>query len=135
MRRVISQLGTIAGLNAHVVNAYATSSITRWSDPAAYDLTNVTSPVWSGSYTSASSGTLATTSTAAQDQYLFWDQLHPTETGHQAIADLGEQLLSGSFPLIVTDTTTKQTSTQQDSPTPARSAACSSNTSASPPTA
>ena len=32
---------------------------------------------------------------AAQDQYLFWDHLHPTETGHQAIASLAEQQLGG----------------------------------------
>ena len=48
-----------------------------------------------GNYTSSSSGTLATTGTTAQDQYLFWDHLHPTETGHQAIAALAEQDLSG----------------------------------------
>jgi phospholipase/lecithinase/hemolysin len=112
---LISQLGAIAGLNAHVIDAYDLID-NAVSNPAAYGLTNVISPVWSGSYTSASSGTLATTSTAAQDQYLFWDQLHPTETGHQAIADLGEQLLSGSFPLIVTDTTTNQTSTPTGQP-------------------
>jgi phospholipase/lecithinase/hemolysin len=112
---LISQLGTIAGLNAHVIDAYGLTN-NAVSDPAAYGLTNVTSPVWSGSYTSASSGTLATTSTAEQDQYLFWDQLHPTETGHQAIADLGEQLLSGSPPLVVTNTLTNQTSTPTGQP-------------------
>ena len=80
---------------------------TDWStsavaDPAAYGLTNVTSPVWTGNYTSAS-GTLAATTPAAQDQYLFWDQLHPTETGHQAIADAAEQLLLRDSPVSVSE--------------------------------
>jgi len=104
---LISQLGTIAGLNAHVIDAYGLID-NAVADPSAYGLVNVTSPVWSGSYTSASSRTLATTSTAAQDQYLFWDQLHPTEAGHPLIADIGEQLLSGVPSLTVTDTTTGQ---------------------------
>ena len=66
------------------------------ADPAAYGLSNVTSPVWSGNFTDSGSGTLASTDTATQDKYLFWDQLHPTETGHMAVAALAEQLLGGS---------------------------------------
>ncbi len=105
-----SQLGTIAGVNAHVIDAFGLTDAAV-ANPAAYNLTNVTSPVWSGNYTDAGSGTLATTSIAAQNQYLFWDQLHPTEAGHQALADLSEQTLSGSAPLNVTNTTTNQTTT------------------------
>ncbi|MFL5283870.1 MAG: SGNH/GDSL hydrolase family protein [Rhodopila sp.] len=104
---LISQLGTIAGVNAHVIDAYGLID-NAVANPSAYGLTNTTTPVWSGSYTNASSGTLATTSTAAQDQYLFWDQLHPTETGHQLLAGTAEQLLSGVPPLTVADTTTGQ---------------------------
>ena len=82
----------------------------------AYGLTNVTSPVWTGNFTSASSGTLATSNVAAQDQFLFWDSLHPTETGHQAIADLAEEQLSGTPVLAVEDTTTDQPVTASGTP-------------------
>lgn len=112
---LINQLGTIAGLDAHVIDAYALID-NAVADPSAYGLTNVSSPVWSGNYTSASSGILATTSIAAQNQYLFLDQLHPTETGHQAIADTGEQLLSGVPPLTIADITTGQPVTVNGQP-------------------
>ena len=103
-----SQLASVTGTSSlHVIDAY-TLVDNAVANPAAYGLTNVTSPVWSGNYTSASSGTLATSSVAAQDQYLFWDHLHPTETGHQAVADLAEQQLSGTPVLSVEDTTTGQ---------------------------
>jgi phospholipase/lecithinase/hemolysin len=105
-----SQLATIASadaLNVHVVGAYALTDAAV-ADPAAYGLTNVTTPVWSGNFTSSSSGTLAVTGAAAQDQYLFWDSLHPTETGHQALADMAEEQLSGVPVLSVQDTTTGQ---------------------------
>jgi phospholipase/lecithinase/hemolysin len=72
-------------VNVHVIDAYALID-SAVADPAAYGLTNVASPVWSGNFTSSSSGTLAASTAAAQDKYLFWDELHPTETGHQAIA-------------------------------------------------
>jgi phospholipase/lecithinase/hemolysin len=102
-----TQLGTIGSAAIHIVDAYQLVDNAA-ADPAAYGLTNTTSAVWSGSYTSASSGTLATTDPATQDQYLFWDHLHPTEAGHQAIAEAAEQQLSGTAPLTVTDTTTNQ---------------------------
>jgi len=104
------QLATIAstdGINASVVDAY-TLLDNAIADPAAYGFTNVTTPVWSGNYVLANSGTLAATGAAAQDQYLFFDHLHPTEAGHQAIADLAEQDLSGKPVLTVDDTTTGQ---------------------------
>ncbi len=93
-----SQLAGIATadkVNVNVIDAYQLID-NAVADPAAYGLTNVTSPVWSGNYTDAGSGTLAVTGTAAQDQYLFWDHLHPTETGHAAIAALAEQQLGGA---------------------------------------
>jgi phospholipase/lecithinase/hemolysin len=90
------QLAVVAsgnGIAVNIVDAYGLVDAAV-ANPAAYGLTNVTSPVWSGTYSSDASGTLATTDVAAQDQYLFWDQLHPTETGHQGLAALGEQALA-----------------------------------------
>jgi phospholipase/lecithinase/hemolysin len=102
-----SQLATITGINVHVVDAFQMID-NAVADPAAFGLTNVTSAVWSGNFTSPSSGTLAVTGAAAQDQFLFWDHLHPTETGHQALADAAEQQLSGMPPLVIGDTSTGQ---------------------------
>lgn len=105
-----SQLAALASADAvkvHVVDAYGLVD-SAVADPALYGLTNVTSPVWSGNYTSSTSGTLAATTPAAQDQYLFWDQLHPTETGHQAIADAAEQQLSGTPAISVRNVSTGQ---------------------------
>jgi phospholipase/lecithinase/hemolysin len=47
------------------------------ADPAAYGLTDVRDPVWTGGFTQGSAGTL-NASGAAQNQYLFFDKLHPT---------------------------------------------------------
>lgn len=95
---LISQLASLAsadGLNVQVVDVFQLID-NAILNPAAYGLTNVTSPVWSGNYTSGSSGTLAVTGTAAQDQYLFWDHVHPTASGHQLIATAAEVDLGGS---------------------------------------
>ncbi len=113
-----SQLATIASadtVNVHVIDTYQLID-NAVANPAAYGLTNVTSPVWTGNFTSASSGTLATSNVAAQDQFLFWNSLHPTETGHQAIADLAEEQLSGTPVLAVDDTTTDQPVTASGTP-------------------
>ncbi len=88
-----AQLATIAGLDAHVIDAYGLID-SAVADPAAYGLANASTPVWSGNFTSAGSGTLSSTNVAVQDQNLFWDHLHPTETGHQAIATAAEQALN-----------------------------------------
>jgi phospholipase/lecithinase/hemolysin len=115
-----SQLATIASAGAVRIQVVDVNALlnTAIANPAVYGLTNVTAPVWSGNNTSASSGTLAVSGTAAQDQYLFWDALHPTETGHQAIADLAEQQLGGTPVLVVGDTTTGRPVVAQGQPYP-----------------
>jgi len=55
------------------------------ANPAAYGFTDVTQPVWTGNLTSSSSGTLQA-SGAAQNQYLFFDSLHPTAQAHATLA-------------------------------------------------
>ena len=56
------------------------------ADPAKFGVTNVTTPVWTGDYVNPLSGHLNATGHAAQDKFLFFDHLHPTETGHLALA-------------------------------------------------
>lgn len=104
-----SQLSPLvtSGITLNVVDEYALLD-NGVANPADYGLTNTTRPVWSGNFTSASSGTLAATDPAAQNQYLFFDSLHPTETGQQATAHLAESQLIGGPVLAVTDTTTHQ---------------------------
>jgi len=53
------------------------------ADPAAYGFTNVTSPALVGS-----------TPAPNPDQYLFWDDIHPTRVGHALLGDLAARLLS-----------------------------------------
>ena len=89
-----SQLPGVAGISATVVDAYGLID-SAVADPTAYGVSNVTTPVWSGNFEDASSGTLSSTNVLTQDQSLFFDSLHPTETGHQAIAALAEQALAG----------------------------------------
>jgi phospholipase/lecithinase/hemolysin len=58
-------------------------------------LTNVTQPVWTGNLTDPDSGALAA-SGSAQSGYLFFDDLHPTATGHAILADGVTQSLTGT---------------------------------------
>jgi len=88
-----SRLATIASsdsLDVTIIDAFGLID-NAVADPAAYGLGNVTSPVWTGTYGGGpGSGSLAATG-SAQDQYLFFDHLHPTETGELAVAALAEQ--------------------------------------------
>jgi phospholipase/lecithinase/hemolysin len=65
------------------------------ANPAAFGLTNVTTPVWSGNTTDPLSGTLQAATLAAQDKFLFWDALHPTEAVHQLLATAAGAILFG----------------------------------------
>ena len=76
------------------LNTYALLD-TAIAGPATYGLTNVTQSVWNGNLTSSHSGTLAATG-AAQAGYLFFDDLHPTATGHALLATAATQSLTGT---------------------------------------
>jgi phospholipase/lecithinase/hemolysin len=103
----IASAGASTGVVVHVVDTFQLLN-SAIANPASFGLVNATSPVWSGNFTSAGSGSLAVTGTAAQNQFLFFDRLHPTETGHQALADAAEQQLSGLPVLTVQDITKGQ---------------------------
>ena len=106
---LITQLGTIASptVNVKVVDSYALLD-NAIANPGIYGLTNVTSGVWNGNYADSNSGKIVAAGAAAQNQYLYFDYLHPTESGHQAIAALAEQDLSGTPVLTVTNASTGQ---------------------------
>jgi phospholipase/lecithinase/hemolysin len=66
---------------------------TAVANPGAYGLTNVTQPIWNGNLTDSHSGTLAATG-AAQSGYLYFDDLHPSATGHSLLASAVTQTLT-----------------------------------------
>lgn len=111
----LAGLASASGARILVVDAYTLLN-DAVANPAAYGLTDVTSVVWNGNNGDANSGTLAANGAAAQDQYLFFDPVHPTEAGHGAIADLAEQQLSGVPVLAVVDTTTGRPVTAHGQP-------------------
>jgi phospholipase/lecithinase/hemolysin len=65
------------------------------ANPGAFGFTNVTQPVWTGNFTSSTSGTLAATG-SAQNGYLFFDDLHPTAATHALLAASVTQTLTGT---------------------------------------
>lgn len=83
----LAALAAQDGIDIHILNAYALIN-QAVVDPAAFGLTNVTQPVWTGNYDNPLSGHLNAQG-SAQNGYLFFDQLHPTETGHLALASAG----------------------------------------------
>ena len=112
-----SQLAAVAsanGVRIQIVDSY-TLLDAAIASPAAYGLTNVAAPVYAGDNGNFS-GALAASGAAAQDQYLFFDSVHPTETGHGAIADLAEQQLSGVPVLAAVDSTTGRPAAAQGQP-------------------
>jgi phospholipase/lecithinase/hemolysin len=82
-----SGLGSLSAadyLSIDLVNAFGLID-RAVADPGKYGLTNVKTPVWTGNFENPFSGTLHATG-PAQNSYLFFDHLHPTETGHLALA-------------------------------------------------
>jgi phospholipase/lecithinase/hemolysin len=64
------------------------------ASPGTYGFTNATSPVWTGNLTDPSSGVLQA-SGSAQNQYVFFDAMHPTAQAHSLLADAAMQQLTG----------------------------------------
>ena len=88
----LSGLAATDHLSLHLVDAYSLLD-SGIANPAAYGLTNVTQPVWTGNYYNPLSGTLNATS-SAQNGYLFFDSIHPTATGHAIIANAAHASLT-----------------------------------------
>jgi phospholipase/lecithinase/hemolysin len=66
------------------------------ANPGAHGFTNVTEPVWTGNLTDPNSGTLNATG-SAQNQFLFFDPLHPTAQAHALLASGIAQGLAGGM--------------------------------------
>ena len=83
----LTSLGLADHLSIHLIDAFALID-NAVAHPAQYGYTNVTTPVWTGDFINPFSGTLNAYSASAQNHYLFFDHLHPTETGHEGLAAL-----------------------------------------------
>src|SRR5271167_2869454 len=78
-----SQLSGVTGATITIENT-DTLIDQAVQSPSAFGLTDVTDPVWTGNIGFDTGGTLATSDPAVQDTHLFFDHLHPTETGQLA---------------------------------------------------
>jgi phospholipase/lecithinase/hemolysin len=84
--------------NVHIVIDDAFSMMdSAVANPGSYGLTNVTSPVYTGSSSSFVSADLASTNPTVQNTYLFFDKEHPTETGETALAQVAQLALAACF--------------------------------------
>lgn len=83
----LASLAASDGFNYNLVDAYSVDD-SAVSNPLAYGYSNVTTPVWSGSFTSDTGGVLSSNVTAVQNRNLFFDQYHLTETGHADYANI-----------------------------------------------
>jgi phospholipase/lecithinase/hemolysin len=90
----LQQIMASGAASVDYINTYAMLDAAA-TNPAAYGFTNVTQPVWNGNLTDSHSGTLAATG-AAQNGFLFFDDLHPTAAGHALLADGVTQSLTGT---------------------------------------
>jgi phospholipase/lecithinase/hemolysin len=94
-----SDLATVAASDNVKIDTVDTFSLLEnaVADPAAYGYTNATAPCYVGPFTGGGS------TCNNPDQYLFWDGLHPTQTGHLLIAE--EALVAvpepASLPILI----------------------------------
>jgi phospholipase/lecithinase/hemolysin len=85
---LVSGADTIASLDSLNLSILDTYSLLDAivASPSSYGFTNVTYPCVTGA-TDYVGGTACASTLAAQNKYLFWDNLHPTEAGHAIVAD------------------------------------------------
>jgi len=79
-------------LNMNIVDTYSLVDEVV-ADPSMFGFSNVADPVWTGNNTDPNSGVLRATTLAAQSQYLFWDQVHPTSAAHLVLANTAQSTL------------------------------------------
>jgi phospholipase/lecithinase/hemolysin len=79
-------------LNLFALNMY--DNLTQVVTSPGHDgFANVTDPCWTGNFL-GSGGSLCSTEPADQNQFLFWDGVHPTAAGHLLTADLAYALVA-----------------------------------------
>jgi phospholipase/lecithinase/hemolysin len=63
------------------------------ANPGSFGINNVTSPVYSGGLSSFTQADLVSSDPAVQNTFLFFDKVHPTETGESGLAQLAQMVL------------------------------------------
>ncbi|CAH2599226.1 SGNH/GDSL hydrolase family protein [Rhodovastum atsumiense] len=92
LQQALGELEQTRQLDIDLVDTYGLLDQAA-TNPAAFGFANVDQPVYSGGPFPNSGGTLQATGTA-QNQYLFFDTLHPTTTGHALLAGNAVQALA-----------------------------------------
>ncbi len=82
----LANLAALEGLNLKVLNAF-TLLDSAVASPGTFGLTDVTDACFSTT-------TMPPTVCANPNQYLFWDELHPTAAGHAIVADAALTLVT-----------------------------------------
>lgn len=94
-----TDLGTVASSDNVTVDVLDTFSLqdNAVANPSAYGLTNVTDKCYTGPFTGGGSAC------SNPGSYLFWDGVHPTETGQQVIASAALNAIPepGSWAILV----------------------------------
>jgi phospholipase/lecithinase/hemolysin len=94
LKAALQPLEASGALRVDLVDTFSVLDAAR-TNPAAYGFTDVTDPVWTGGLTSSSSGMLRA-SGSAQNQFLFFDSLHPSAQAHALLAGgIAQSLTAG----------------------------------------
>jgi outer membrane lipase/esterase len=90
---VLEGLTQLDGLKVFTLDIYDLLGDIK-ADPSGFGFTNVSDPCWTGGFTDPNSGTLCSPNLDDQNQFLFWDQVHPTAAGHLLAAEFALDALN-----------------------------------------
>jgi phospholipase/lecithinase/hemolysin len=90
---VLEGLTQLDGLKVFTLDTYDLLGEIK-ADPSGFGFTNVSDPCWTGSFTDPNSGTLCSPNLDDQNQFLFWDEIHPTAAGHLLAAEFALDALN-----------------------------------------
>ncbi|MGH9645229.1 MAG: SGNH/GDSL hydrolase family protein [Bryobacteraceae bacterium] len=85
-------LASLHSLNLSILDSYSLVD-TIVANPALYGFTDVTQPCVTGAVNYVG-GTACAATTAGQNQYLFWDAIHPTSAAHSILASAALTVLA-----------------------------------------
>lgn len=88
----VDAIATLDSLNLSTLDTYSLLDAIV-ANPSSYGFTNVTSPCLTGAINYAG-GTVCASTLAAQNKYLFWDDLHPTEAGAAIVAGAAQAVVT-----------------------------------------
>lgn len=87
-----ANLAGFSGLNLRLLNTYALVDAIV-ANPGVFGFTNVTAPCVTGAVNFVG-GTACSADINVQNQFLFWDQQHPTEAGHALVGNAALAILT-----------------------------------------